>query len=329
MTPTSHAVQSRQDLVDKLVHRAIPPTDAALARELDRQIEDWIESVGIFAGRTDVHDTRFGLFALLTHPSALNVDLLLLAAKNIATLVACDDYYCDDEALGADPLRTAPRLSRALSIVDPPSTLHRFEALLAEETRKDPILRALRETRSELAGRATPAQMGRYEHATIAMFMGMSAEAMWRYARDDLPLWEYLSHRQANSGKPCLSIIDVVGGYEVPPDAYYHPDVARAIDLANAQILIVNDLYSTKGERTSAPGSADVVTILMRERSCDHAEAAQAGVAIHNEIATEYLALVENVKTEGGPTLSRFMADLTGWISGNLRWHLESGRHRD
>ena len=46
------------------------------------------------------------------------------------------------------------------------------------------------------------------------------------------------------------------------------------------------------------------------------------------EIATEYRALVENVKAEGGPTLSRFMADLTGWISGNLRWHLESGRHR-
>lgn len=67
----------------------------------------------------------------------------------------------------------------------------------------------------------------------------------------------------------------------------------------------------------------------MRGGSCDHAEAAQAGVAIHNEIATEYLTLAANLKTEDGPTLSRFMADLTGWISGNLRWHQESGRHRD
>jgi hypothetical protein len=319
----------RDRLAAELDHDTVPFVANEEARALDDAVEEWASAVGIFPMRDDVHAARFGLFALLTHPTAQNLDRVLLAGKHIATLEACDDYYCDVETLGATPLRVAPRLWRALTMVDPPNTLRRFEAALAEEFAADPILRALALTRAELAVHATPAQLGRYVHATVSMFMGMASEAMWRHAAYEPPVWEYLASRQTNSAKPCLSIIDIIGGYEVPSDEYYDPNVIKAIDLANAQILLVNDLYSTSKERTSIAGGEDIVGVVARERSCSRYEAVRETIAIHNEITADYRSVLAGIRHRASPALRRFTDDLTSWVNGNLRWHLESGRHRD
>ena len=49
---------------------------------------------------------------------------------------------------------------------------------------------------------ASPAQLGRVRHETVAMFVTMSGEAGWRIEGTIPPVWDYLAARQANSFLP-------------------------------------------------------------------------------------------------------------------------------
>jgi hypothetical protein len=52
-----------------------------------------------------------------------------------------------------------------------------------------------------------------------------------------------------------MTLIDVIGGYELPPVIYARPQVRRATMLAASASIILNDLYSMAKE--SEPGIGD------------------------------------------------------------------------
>ena len=66
------------------------------------------------------------------------------------------------------------------------------------------------------------------------------AEAAWAETDHVPEVWEYLAMRQFNNFRPCPTITDTIGGYELPADLHARPEMQRVIALAGNATTIVN-----------------------------------------------------------------------------------------
>ena len=57
-----------------------------------------------------------------------------------------------------------------------------------------------------------------------------TASAAWRYLETLPPAWRYLAARQHDSFYTSMTLIDVVGGYELPSNIFYEQRFHRALD---------------------------------------------------------------------------------------------------
>lgn len=318
---------------------AVPPLycpepvrdDEALACHVDELLLGWVREVGIFAGQLDhVAESRFGRFAMLVHPDADDPDRLLLSAQCIAALFGVDDHWCDDENGGSDPTLIGPRLSLALAAVEPAHVVGGYAPALERALRDDPVLVGLRAYFDRVAQFGTPSQLARVRHETIAMFVTMTAEAAWRVHRSIPPVWEHLAQRQVNSFLPCMSLIDIIGGYELPANLYSAPDVRRATNLAASATICANDLYSAPKESLTELGDFNLPGLLMAEHRCSPHEAMLRAARIHDDIVHAYEQAETDVRHQHSPSpeLTRYLAGLRAWIGGSNEWHRSSGRYR-
>ncbi|WP_435035856.1 family 2 encapsulin nanocompartment cargo protein terpene cyclase [Pseudomonas neuropathica] len=303
--------------------------DPCLAAEVDERLMPWIEQVGIFPGQhKKVRAMGFGRFAMLCHTDTDDPDRLLLAAQCFAALFAVDDYYCDDERTGSEPKMVGPRLSVALAALEPVYLSERFRPGLEQALSSDPVLVALRGYLARVEALATPAQVARVRHEIIAMFVTMSAEAAWRTEGLTPALWEYLAHRQVNSFLPCLSLIDIIGGYELPANVYSAPDVRRVTTLAASATIIANDLFSALKEQQAGIGDFNLPLLLIREQQCSPEQAMAQSAAIHDEIMHLYEAAENTVLLRASPLLKCYLTGLKCWLAGSVEWHRTSGRYQ-
>src|SRR5260221_3511177 len=91
-------------------------------------------------------------------------------------------------------------------------------------------------------------QLGRLHGEILHLFLGYEHEASWRLTGRTRAVWESLAGRQNNSFRPCIALVDVVAGYELPSEVYAEPRVRRAFTLAGLAATLVNDLYSLARE---------------------------------------------------------------------------------
>lgn len=303
--------------------------NAALADEVDDRLMPWIEQVGIFPGRHDkVRAMGFGRFAMLCHTDTDEPDRLLLAAQCFAALFAVDDYYCDDERTGSEPRMVGPRLSLALAALEPVYLSARFRPGLEQALSGDPVLVALRAYLRRVETFATAAQVARVRHEIIAMFVTMTAEAAWRIEGLTPALWEYLAQRQINSFLPCLSLIDIIGGYELPANEYSAPEVRRVTALAASATIIANDLFSALKEQQAGIGDFNLPLLLIQEQGCSPAQAMAQSAAVHDDIMHLYEAAERAVLPHASQLLQRYLRGLKSWLAGNVEWHRSSGRYQ-
>jgi hypothetical protein len=304
--------------------------DEGLGAEVNDLLMAWVEQVGIFPGQRDhVRACDYGRYAVLIHPDTDDPERLLLAAQCMAALFAVDDCYCDDERTGSDPLLIGPRLTLAQTALDPTHLVGDYATQLDDALNADPVLVALGSYIERVGHFATPAQVARVRHETVAMFVTMSAEAGWRMTKRTPPTWEYLAARQANSFLPCMTLIDIIGGYELPAAVYSHPLVRRAITLAASASIILNDLYSMAKESEPGIGDYNLPVVIAAERGCSLQEATDRSVAIHNELVHAFEeARARLTATLPVPTLERFLTGLYAWLGGSREWHRNSGRYR-
>lgn len=315
---------------------AVPPlycpapfrVDTALAEAVEDRLMPWIKEVGIFAGQLEkVRAMGFGRFAMLCHTDTHDPDRLLLSAQCIAALFAVDDYYCDDERTGSEPRLVGPRLSLALAALEPAHLPSRFRCGLDQALNSDPVLVALRAYMDRVQAFASSVQVARVRHEIIAMFVTMTAEAAWRLEGLTPPIWEYLAQRQTNSFLPCMSLIDVIGGYELPAHIYSAPAVRRVTTLAASATIVANDLYSAHKENQAAIGDFNLPLLLAREHNCTPRQAMIKCAHVHDEIVHLYEAAEQAVLPDASPLLQRFLTGIKSWVSGSLEWHRHSGRY--
>ncbi|MEV5649759.1 terpene synthase [Nocardia sp. NPDC052254] len=303
--------------------------DERLGAEVDERLVEWCREVGIYTENLDyLRSCRFGRLVMLTCPFTDDPDRLLLIARWMVALFATDDYVADDERFGAVNELVAERLTFAMSVMDPPHHVGEYAGEIEAHLHDHPVFGALSSSLGHIARYATPSQLARIRHETLALFFTWTAEAMWRISGRTPALWEFLAERQHNSFLAAMSAIDVVYGYELPANVYSHPEVRRAVRLAADAATLVNDIYSVPKESETAIGDFNLPTIIAHERGCSLPEAIERSVAHDNTIVRAFETACRELEPGASPELKRFLNELWAWMGGNREWHSSSARYR-
>jgi 2-methylisoborneol synthase len=303
--------------------------DDDLAAEVNDRLVAWAEEVGIHEGRLDrFRDTGFGRLAVLAHPDTDEVDPLLFAAKMNAAWWASDDYYADETDLGAAPTELPPRLALVMSAMDPPPAAGKYTDQLEDAVRADPVLVALRSAAGHLRRLGTPSQVMRVCMTTFQMYVSWTAYAAWRHHGASPPVWRYLAARQHDSFYTSMTLVDIVGGYQLDANLFYEPRVHRAVMQAGTASVIVNDLHSAEKEAADALPDCNVVLLIAEEEGCPLREAVETAVAMHNHFVRGFEASQRELAAVPSPELQRFLLGVQGWMAGGFDWHRTSDRYK-
>ncbi|GAA4487473.1 family 2 encapsulin nanocompartment cargo protein terpene cyclase [Actinoallomurus oryzae] len=302
--------------------------DQRLADEVDARLGDWARDRGFSDDELDaLGKAAFGKLVTLAHPDTDDADALLVAAQLNAAWWAADDYYADDTALGAVPARLPQRLTLAMSAMDPVPPVGDLTPPLREAHGDDLVLRMLESAVAHLNRHATSAQVQRICYSTFAMFVSWTAYAAWRETGEDPPAWEYLAARQHDSFYTSMTLIDVVGGYEVPAELFYEPRVRRASMRAGTASVLVNDLHSVAKDAADENPVCNLVLLIAADRDCTVDEATEITVTLHNDLVRDFEAGHRELAAVPSAELQRYLRGLRAWMGGGFEWHATNPRY--
>ncbi|WP_410625143.1 family 2 encapsulin nanocompartment cargo protein terpene cyclase [Amycolatopsis sp. cmx-8-4] len=304
-----------------------PPArdDTALGEEVDDRLVTWAAEVGIYPGRLEkLRACQFGRMLMLAHPGADDPEVLLAAACCLAAEWAADDYYIDEVSLGADPKIVGSRLANLYAVLDPAQLPQAYAPRFERFTRETPIAAAFRGAMTLLARHASATQVARFQHQMGILFVAWNQEADW-HANGHIPqTWEYLVQRHLNNYLPPMILIDLVAGYELPPEQFYDPAVRRVFALAGTAAVLLNDLYSGAFESDT---DFNLPNVIAATENCPKSDAIAHTVTIHNELMQTFVDEATTLVRTGSPTLRGFLGDTWSWLGGARHWHATSGRY--
>jgi 2-methylisoborneol synthase len=300
-----------------------------LAEEVNRRLVIWAGECGFSDNEVDMlRDAGFGRLVMLAHADSDDPDLLLIAAQLNAAWWAADDLYADDTQMGATAPELPPRLTLAMAAMDPGAPAGEFSDQLDEALRSDRVLVALNSGVRHLTRHGTPAQVQRACYSTDAMFVSWNAYNVWRHTGVYPPAWEYLAARQHDSFYTSMTLIDVVGGYELDSNIYYEPRVRRLLMQAGTASVLVNDLFSVKKDAEDENPVCNMVLQIAADRGCSIEEATEVTVDLHNNIVRDFQSGHEALLPVPSPTLQRFLRGTRAWMGGGFEWHATNPRYQ-
>ncbi|MBT2481487.1 family 2 encapsulin nanocompartment cargo protein terpene cyclase [Streptomyces sp. ISL-94] len=306
-----------------LYHHPVPEPDAARVEEVSRRIKAWaLDEVELYPEDWEDQFDGFhvGRYIVACHPDAPTVEHLMLATRLMVAENAVDDCYCEDH--GGSPIGLGGRLLLAHTALDPLHTTKEYQPEWAQSLHSDAPRRAYRSAMEYFVQQASPSQADRFRHDMARLHMGYLAEAAWAQTEYVPEVWEYLAMRQFNNFRPCPTITDSVGGYELPADLQARPEMQRVIALAGNATTIVNDLYSYTKE-LAAPGRHLNLPVVIAEREGISAqEAYLKAVEVHNDLMHEFEAEAAALAAACPvPSVLRFLRGVAAWVDGNHYWH--------
>lgn len=298
--------------------------DRALADEINDRLVEWAEQeVDLYPDDSDRRAALVGFdpgrSVVLCHPDAPGIDHLMAAGRLLVGENAVDDYFCEAEYGGRADRRGAA-LAVAQSAIDPAHNTPRYEADWRSGLDSHPALRSMRSAMGHLRALATPAQAHRYRHDIAGLYLGYNAEGDCITQHRTPAVWEYLVQRQLNNFRPCLTITDTVGGYELPAHVFAEPAVQRAVALSSNAATICNDLYSLRKEQQSERFHYSLPTVIAAEEDCSIEDAFQKAIELHNDLVHLFEEQAAELSATG-PLVARFMTGLSNWVGGNHEWH--------
>ncbi|MFG3224526.1 family 2 encapsulin nanocompartment cargo protein terpene cyclase [Kitasatospora sp. NPDC048194] len=311
------------DPVPGLYHHPIAEPDPVRVEALSLKIKAWaIDEIELYPPEWEKDFDGFstGRYMVACHPDAPSVDHLMLAARLMVAENAVDDCYCED--LGGSPVGLGSRLLLAHTALDPLHTTAEYHPAWESSLSEDPPRRAYRSAMDYFVRAATPSQADRFRHDMARLHMGYLAEAAWDETGHVPEVWEYLAMRQFNNFRPCPTITDTVGGYELPADLHALPAMQRVIALAGNATTIVNDLYSYTKELSSPGVHLNLPVVISEREGVSHKEGYLKAVEVHNELMHAFEAEAAALAAACPvPTLVRFLRGVAAWVDGNHYWH--------
>ncbi|WP_222441172.1 family 2 encapsulin nanocompartment cargo protein terpene cyclase [Streptomyces qinzhouensis] len=311
------------DPVPGLYHHPVTAYDRERAAEIDRRLKDWaIDEIELYPPEwaEQFEGFKTGMYMTVCHPDAPTVEHLMTAARLMVAENAVDDYYCEDH--GGSPVGLGGRLLLAHTALDPVHTTAEYQVPWAESLRADAPRRAYRSAMEHFLEAATPSQADRFRHDMARLHLGYLAEGAWDQTDHVPEVWEYLSMRQFNNFRPCPTITDTVGGYELPADLHARPALQRVIALASNATTIVNDLYSYMKELDSPGRHLNLPVVIAERENRSEREAYLKAVEVHNDLMHAFEA--ESAALAAAfpvPVLTRFLRGVADWVDGNHHWH--------
>ncbi|MFJ8996029.1 family 2 encapsulin nanocompartment cargo protein terpene cyclase [Streptomyces sp. NPDC102279] len=306
-----------------LYHHQVPDPDPARVEEVSRRIKAWaLDEVSLYPDDWEEEFDGFsvGSYMVGCHPDAPTIDHLMIATRLMVAENAVDDCYCEDH--GGSPVGLGERLLLAHTALDPLHTTQEYQPDWATSLHADAPRRAYRSAMEYFVQASSASQADRFRHDMARLHMGYLAEAAWAQLDRVPEVWEYLAMRQFNNFRPCPTITDTVGGYELPADLHAQPAMQRVIALAGNATTIVNDLYSYTKE-LDAPGTHLNLPVVVAEREdLSDRDAYLKSVEVHNDLMhdfeTEAAALAADYPL---PSVQRFLRGVAAWVDGNHHWH--------
>ncbi|WP_060887792.1 family 2 encapsulin nanocompartment cargo protein terpene cyclase, partial [Streptomyces caniscabiei] len=309
--------------VPGLYHHPVPEPDPVRVEEVSRRVKRWAEDeVQLYPEEWEGQFDGFsvGRYMVGCHPDAPTVDHLMLATRLMVAENAVDDCYCEDH--GGSPVGLGGRLLLAHTALDHFHTTGEYAPAWQESLASDAPRRAYHSAMDHFVRAATPSQADRYRHDMARLHMGYLAEAAWAETGHVPEVWEYLAMRQFNNFRPCPTITDTVGGYELPADLHARPDMQRVIALAGNATTIVNDLYSYTKELDSPGHHLNLPVVLAEREQLSERDAYLKAVEVHNELQHAFEAAAADLAQACPlPTVLRFLRGVAAWVDGNHDWH--------
>ncbi|MVO85600.1 2-methylisoborneol synthase [Streptomyces sp. p1417] len=306
-----------------LYHHPVPDPDPVRVEEVSRRIKSWaIDEVSLYPDDWEEEFDGFsvGRYMVACHPDAPTVDHLMIATRLMVAENAVDDCYCEDH--GGSPDGLGERLLLAHTALDPLYTTQEYQPQWARSLHADAPRRAYRSAMEYFVQAGSASQADRFRHDMARLHMGYLAEAAWA-KEDRVPeVWEYLAMRQFNNFRPCPTITDTVGGYELPADLHAQPAMQRVIALAGNATTIVNDLYSYTKELDSPGRHLNLPVVIADREGLSERDAYLKSVEVHNDLMREFeTAAAELTAALPVPSAQRFLRGVATWVDGNHYWH--------
>ncbi|MYT75453.1 MULTISPECIES: family 2 encapsulin nanocompartment cargo protein terpene cyclase [unclassified Streptomyces] len=306
-----------------LYFHPIPEPDPVRVEEVSRRIKSWaVDEVSLFPDdwAEEFDGFSVGSYMVGCHPDAPTVDHLMIATRLMVAENAVDDCYCEDH--GGSPVGLGERLLLAHTALDPLYTTQEYQPDWVKSLHADAPRRAYRSAMEYFVAAGSDSQTDRYRHDMARLHLGYLAEAAWAQ-EDRVPeVWEYLAMRQFNNFRPCPTITDTVGGYELPADLHARPAMQKVIALAGNATTIVNDLYSYTKE-LDAPGRHLNLPVVIAEREgLSDREAYLKSVEVHNDLMRDFETAAADLAADLPlPNVQRFLRGVAAWVDGNHHWH--------
>ncbi|MFJ4081456.1 family 2 encapsulin nanocompartment cargo protein terpene cyclase [Streptomyces iakyrus] len=321
--PPAPAPPSEGRAVPGLYYHPVPEPDPVRVEEVSRRIKHWAEDeIQLYPEEWEKQFDGFsvGRYMVACHPDAPTVDHLMLATRLMVAENAVDDCYCEDH--GGSPVGLGGRLLLAHTAIDHFHTTAEYAPAWLESLGSDAPRRAYRSAMDYFVRAATPSQSDRYRHDMARLHMGYLAEAAWAQTGHVPEVWEYLAMRQFNNFRPCPTITDTVGGYELPADLHARPDMQRVIALAGNATTIVNDLYSYTKELNSPGRHLNLPVVIAEREQLSERDAYLKAVEVHNELQHAFEAAAADLAADCPlPPVLRFLKGVAAWVDGNHDWH--------
>lgn len=302
--------------------------DDVLGAEVDVRLLAWAAGCGCGDDElAALAKVKFGRLAMLTHADVQDPDALLVAAQMNTAWWAADDYYADSTEAGADPTLLPRRLSLAMAAMDPLPPAGKLTWPLDQALRDDLVLRMLSTAVDHFKRHGSSTQVQRANYATFSMFVAWTAYAAWREAETLPTAWEYLAARQHDTFYTSMTLIDPVGGYEVPAALFYDPRVRRLLFQAGTASVLVNDLFSVAKDVADGNPVGNLVTLIAADQDCSIQEATETTVALHNDFVHEFEATHRELAAVPSLELQRFLRGVRAWMGGGFEWHATNPRY--
>ncbi|MFJ6782707.1 family 2 encapsulin nanocompartment cargo protein terpene cyclase [Streptomyces yangpuensis] len=306
-----------------LYHHPVPEPDPARVAEVSRRIKRWaVDEVEAYPPEWEDQFDGFsvGRYMVACHPDAPTVDHLMIATRLMVAENVVDDCYCEDH--GGSPVGLGGRLLLAHTALDPVHTTAEYEPAWAQSLLSDAPRRSYRSAMEYFTQAATPSQADRYRHDMARLHMGYLAEAAWAETKYVPEVSEYLAMRQFNNFRPCPTITDTVGGYELPADLHALPAMQRVIALAGNATTISNDLYSYTKELESPGLHLNLPVVIAAREGLSDKEAYLKAVEVHNDLMHAFEAAAAELAVScPDPRVVRFLRGVAVWVDGNHYWH--------
>jgi 2-methylisoborneol synthase len=125
-----------------------------------------------------------------------------------------------------------------------------------------------------------------------------------------------------------MTLIDAVGGYELPSNLFYEPRFHRALMQAGTASVIVNDLHSVAREAADELPDSNVVLLIAAEDDCSIRVATERAVKLHNDFVAAFEASQHELAILPSAELQRFLRGAQAWMAGCFEWHSTSSRYQ-